>query len=532
MAKSCLVRTMRALSASVIFPVLGAQIGILVLPTEAPATSIGISGPAYALINNRTAQNQSQFFVYRDMDSGFNHGFPSGVYGNDQGAIHMDPGCVYSPSASTGCSTDPTVVDQTRGTVLQFTFDPLPGGDYVGMNFEEPQNWDPTKPGVGYNLTGATQLVFDAISPTGGISVQFSVNGVTVPYVTPQQVPGPFVTIPQQWTSYSIDLSSLELPPGSLTDVHLLFGIGTNSTYAPNGGTVLLDNIQFQPAPTSQTTVLGFPLASQVFGILHTSNALPGSIPIPPDQIDSNLSTIYESSLSVLSLLGRGQTQDLSSARLIADSLVYALGHDNQGDLLPPALDGSTGLHNGMFNGDLALFNSQGANAGQQGQVRLAGFTAPGLCPTTGFCLLLDGATGGNNAFAILALVAAYARFQDEKYLNAAVTIGNWVYGNLLDASGTGYGGYFVGYPDQGLPKILQTGKSTENNADIFTAFTALANIENGLGNTSAASLWTGRADIAGDFVMQMFDQPTGHFFAGTVPPRPAGWSRNLPNRE
>ncbi len=38
--------------------------------------------------------------------------------------------------------------------------------------------------------------------------------------------------------------------------------------------------------------------------------------------------------------------------------------------------------------------------------------------------------------------------------------------------------------------KILQTGKSTENNADIFAAFTALADTENAL----VKHCWLGRS--------------------------------------
>jgi hypothetical protein len=323
-------------------------------------------------------------------------------------------------------------------------------------------------------------------------------------------------SIPSQWTTITIPLSSFGLT--SLTGVHLLFGIASNNVNAPRGGTVLLDNIHFLPVPESETTARSLPLANQVFGIEHVQNALPGNIPIPPDQISSNLATLYESSLAIIALINRGQSQDLTSAKLIADTLVYALGHDNPGDPLP-APDGTAGLHNGTYAGDIALFNSQGPEGGQQGQTRLAGFTASVLCPQTGFCLELDGATGGNNAFAMLGLLAAYKQFQSPSYLNAARLIGNWIYANLLDSSGTGYGGYFAGYPDQGLPKILETSKSTENNADIFAAFTALASVENAAGNTSAATLWTTYANVAGDFVMQMYDSGTGHFFAGTVPP-------------
>lgn len=285
------------------------------------AMAQNISGPAYTLLNWRTSLNQSQFYVYEDDDSPFNHGFPSGLFGSTAAAmakLHTNPSCVYSATSPNGCSTDPTAMDQTRGTVFQVMFDPLVSGDFVGLNFEEPQNWGVLQTGIGYNLTGATQpqLIFDAISLTGGIQVQFSFNGAALAYQP----------IPQQWTTITIPLSSFGT---SLTGVHLLFGIASNDANAPNGGTVLLDNIRFTPVPTSETTALGLPLANQVFGIEHVANALAGNIPIPPDQVNSDLATLYESSLAIIALIDRGQAQDLTNAQLIADALVYALGHDN-----------------------------------------------------------------------------------------------------------------------------------------------------------------------------------------------------------
>src|SRR5208337_1557987 len=86
------------------------------------------------------------------------------------------------------------------------------------------------------------------------------------------------------------------------------------------------------------------------------------------------------------------------------------------------------------------------------------------------------------------------------------------------DTSGSGYGGYFDGYPDEGAPKQLITGKSTENNADIAAAFMMLAQTEQKLGNTAESDQWAQGADVAGDFVMQMFDASAGRFDAGTVP--------------
>ena len=76
------------------------------------------------------------------------------------------------------------------------------------------------------------------------------------------------------------------------------------------------------------------------------------------------------------------------------------------------------------------MLNGQSTGA-LAGNVRLAGFSSS--TSPTGYCLVLDGATGGNNAFAILALVAAYRQFGNVTYLNDALEIANWIVGNLQD---------------------------------------------------------------------------------------------------
>ena len=63
------------------------------------------------------------------------------------------------------------VLDRLRGNVMRIVFDPLASGEYAGVNFEEPENWGSLRTGVGYDLTGVTQLVASVRSPTpGGIS--------------------------------------------------------------------------------------------------------------------------------------------------------------------------------------------------------------------------------------------------------------------------------------------------------------------------------------------------------------------------
>ncbi len=495
------------------------------LRLSASAASGPNSADAYKTLSATTTANASSFYVYLDQDSGFNHGFPSGFFASppaNLSTIHVDTGCVDDLQASNGCSTSSAILDQKLGTVFRVSFDPQSLGNFAGVNIEEPQNYgsllgakQPT--GIAYDLTGATEVVFDVRSPDAA-GFQFGVGGCTAP----------FMKLGHNWRQITLPLRSLKQPfggtstcPPDIEQIHILFSVGTDGVHAPNGATVLLNDIQFLPVPKNRASAIGFPLANQTFGVVPLEIAAAGLFPFPPDQVLRNLTTTYESSIALLALIARGDKQDLADATSIANGMDYALHNENAGDPIPAAPDTSTGLHNGYENGDLPLFNNQSPpEMGQAGNSRLAGFTATQQCPTTGFCLVLDGATGGNNAFAILALLAAFEQSHADSYLNDAREIGNWFVQNLTDTTGTGYGGYYFGYPDMGVPrpKPLMVNKSIENNADIFAAFTALAAVETQLGNTAAAGSWTIDANVAGDFVMQMYDSINGRFNVGTVP--------------
>src|SRR5271165_991827 len=432
---------------------------VAVLVASMPATGQTISSPAYTLVNQRTAAVQSAFYVYQDADAGYNHGFASGFFASsgNLGTIHLDIACIDDPgdpNAVHGCAPQgSTILDRSRGTVMRITFDPQTFGNFAGVNTEEPEDWGVLQTGTGYDLRGAANVVFDVRSPDGA-TVQFGVGGCNTA----------FMMIPSTWTTLTVPLNSLSCTP-DLSNVHILFAIAANNQHTANGGTVLLDNIQFTPVPARQQASLGFPVANQTFGVIPLQTGDLGRVPIPADQILRNPAPIYESSLGELLLLGRGTAPDIASALLIADTLDYALHHENHGDPLPLAPDGSAALHNAYENGDISFLNDQAPpKIGKAGDVRLSGFTAgTGLCGPSGFCLVLDGATGGNNAFAILALLAAYRQFGDMRFLDDARTIGDWIVGNLTDTTGTGYGGYYLGYPDQGqMPKTLIMGKSVE----------------------------------------------------------------------
>jgi len=502
---------------------------VVSLSGKGSALVTGATPSAYQLLNDRVTANQTAFYVYQDADSGFNHGFPSGLFGSiDPKTISINTRCVDDATSSTGCASDGTRLDSTRRTVFSIAFPALSSDDFAGLNFEEPEDWEASgmPPSKGYDLTPASAVQFDARSPNGAV-VQFGIGGCVTD----------FVKLSPTWTTMRIPIDLLFSPPDStvscppdITNMHRLFSVRANGVESSDGVTVLLDKIQFIPTPGRSSQgqeTLSLPLSTQTFGVEAQTS------PIPPDQLNRNAATIYESALTVLALLHRGQVAngDVKNALEIADAFDYALYHDNHEKFIsvtPGASNGcfagnpatQCGLHSGYESGDIALFNDQNRQpgAGMAGDVRLAGFNCNSSFPT-GYCLNLDRATGGDNAWAIMALLAAYQQSGNVKYLNDAIVIGNWIVANLLDQTGTDNGGYYVGYPDQGVPspKPLTLGKSVESNADIFAAFSLLAQIETGLGNTTVATEWTNRANFAGDYVMSMFDSANGRFYAGSL---------------
>ena len=202
--------------------------------------------------------NQAAFYVYKDQDSGFNHGFPSGFFASNADnlkTIHIDAGCIDNPvDVTTGCypSSATTALDTVRGTVLRLSFDAQTPGNFAGVNIEEPESWGVLSTNTsapqcgnpntcnGYDLTGATAVTFQVRSPNGA-QVQFGVGHCVTGFTQP---------IPTSWHTITLTLGPPDLNcVPDLTNVNILFAVQTSDFYAPNGATVLLDNVQFTPAP-------------------------------------------------------------------------------------------------------------------------------------------------------------------------------------------------------------------------------------------------------------------------------------------
>ena len=466
------------------------------------------SDGAYSVISDLASAPRRTFYAYQDADSGLSKGFLTGIFGPAD-KVQIDAGCIDDPTnRTTGCATSRAQLDCVRGTVLRVSWSPLASTESAGFNIEDPQNYTRGDRGAGYDLTGVTELVFDYRSPTG-IRVKFGLGSAETDFYT--------IPASTDWKELRIDLTKLKSPP-PLREVHILFRVVTDGNNWNTAGTLLLDNIRLEPAPSRQDAAPGLPRSYKTCGVIPAREPLTGRVRVPPDQVNRNPAAIADASLAVQALLRRATVEDLRNARAIADGLVYALNHENNGAPLPRPADNSPGWHSAYVE-DVALNNNQLApSTARAGDSRLAGFSSGrNVCGTSGFCLVLDGATGGNNAQAILALVAAWRQFRTASYLDAARRAANWIHGLLFDDDLNSYGGYFQGVTDGGGFRTRFKSKRTVDNALIAAAFEQLAQVETLLGNSDAAARWSQRSDNAGSFVVKMVNQNTGGLFAGTV---------------
>ncbi len=440
---------------------------------------------AVKLQKKRTEAGANSFYVYEDADAGFNHGFPSGVFGSsglDPNAVARKPACIESVVSITGCSSEDKSkdADATSGGIQ----DPFPAFAtpmFAGLEFQHPEpDIDGHTKEAPHDLAFAATITFEARSPDPSVCISWMFTG--------------------QKTETMVE----------------------------------------NPAP-SVTTVVSLPLSMQTFGVVPARD-----LPLTTNQINRNVATIYESSATLLALLQQqGVSSDqIADAQKIADALNYALYHDNQGDLISTAVwtsdssgsaDWQGSLHNAYMAGDIAISQVtqlpgqtqsvlvSGATALQPGEwiavyvtglgssdvasvswngnftagdIRIAGFSLSSSSCGQG-CIVLDGATGGNSCCAYTVVWGGYT-------LSVSGSI------NAVTVSPPGYGGFFVGFSDGGKPGSFREGKSTENNGDIFAAFTLVAPIESARGYTAAASQWQTSANLAGDYVKAILDESPG----------------------
>lgn len=204
---------------------------------------------------------------------------------------------------------------------------------------------------------------------------------------------------------------------------------------------------------------------------------------------DYTPSFVYDDALVVIAYAARGLPDDVRRARAIGDALLFLQAND------PVYDDGRTRA-------------SYEPAALREGRVEVAG----------------SGSFTGNQAWVGMALARLYDMTGEQKYLDGAVRVGEWIEDNAADTSRAPFG-YTGGQDAEGR---IYSFKSTEHNIDVTGFFTQLAQL-------TGDTVWSDRAAIAARFVAAM-QHPDGHLSTGThldgttvnldpIPEDPQTWS-------
>jgi hypothetical protein len=198
----------------------------------------------------------------------------------------------------------------------------------------------------------------------------------------------------------------------------------------------------------------------------------------------SGVAFTYDNAVAAIALIACGETQ---KAARIGDALLAAQDHDRY-------------WHDGR------LRNGYLAGAASDAPLKL-----PGWWDDKQNMWVEDqyqaGSDTGNQAWAMLALLALYRAGAGPQYLSGAVRIGAYVE-KAFDARGPG--GFNGGaFGDEPAP-AANTWKSTEHNTDLAAAFTQLA-------EATGEARWRDQARQASDFVGAMWNAAGTCFAVGTA---------------
>jgi len=485
-------RGTRLLAASVA----AVSIPSIVSPASAFAgsTHLGRAGSAFRFLNGMMDKYQLAFDVYTDVGAAGNHFLARGKMPNEAASVLMDEGWATMPYAGASCIRCDFTADAENWGGFYFM------NGLLGPDDREPvPNWADT-PNAGLDLRGASQVTFYARGELGGERVEFFVGGVgwgtddkgnstapNKPYPDsfPKMSTG-YRKLSKRWTRYTISLRKADLSS------YVLGGFGWVTNAVQNHGrsiTFYLDNIRWNKTRLNDPRFLA------------SYETIPSQDPF--DYVMRNVAFSYDNALALLAFLAGGTRDDTRRARLLADAFVYAFEHDRfyEGD--------DRRLRNGYSGGDLILFPGWTPN-GRVGTVRMPGFAAPG----TGKWLEDEfqvSTDTGNVAWPMIALLSAYQKLGDPRYLDTAKQLGAWVVNMCADyeRGAGGFTGGYRGWEKPVDPRRLMY-KSTEHNMDLYVAFKRLHDATGEPG-------WLEPTEQARQLVEAMWDPSEGKFWTGTL---------------
>jgi hypothetical protein len=188
-------------------------------PKEAPGAGIPSSGKRGVF---------KTFPIYTDEASPDNHYYPSGWMG-DYSDINFDAAYLDNPHGG------------TSSIRVKYSNRASQGARWAGVYWQNPPNNWGSRPG-GYDLTGASRLVFWARGEKGGEHIdEFKVGGITGEYSdTDVAGIGP-VKLTAAWKQYVIDLEGKDL-----SSIIGGFAWAANLDNNPEGFTMYLDDLRFE----------------------------------------------------------------------------------------------------------------------------------------------------------------------------------------------------------------------------------------------------------------------------------------------
>jgi len=368
---------------------------------------------------------------------------------------------------------------------------------------------------AGFDLSGAVALKFKARGERGGEVITFFMGGVgreengTVkqsctpdfPYPCPAPDSTPAIrrqiTLTTAWTEYTIDLAGKNLS-------HVLagFGWGASAAYNSNGAIFYLDDIRYELNDVRRAQRLNEPRFLRSYSTLGQPDITDSNKDDDIDLVLRNTAFVYDNALALLAFLADGGADSLRRARLIGDALVYAMQHDRFLN------DGR--LRSSYAAGDISL------PPGWRPNSRVGTVPMPGFYDETSqrFYETAEASTVdvGNNAWAMIALLALYQHTGNQCYLDSARRLGN-VIRAYRHNSGT-YQGFLGGTENiEALTPeapILRGYASAEHSIDIYAAFNAMFQI-------TGEPRWQADAEHARILVEKMWDNDNRCYWAGTV---------------
>ncbi len=183
-------------------------------------------------------------------------------------------------------------------------------------------------------------------------------------------------------------------------------------------------------------------------------------------------SFLYDDALIVMAYAARGLPDDVRRAKAIGDAMLFVQAND------PDYSDGRT----------RASYQPASLRDGKVEIGSPASFT-------------------GNQAWVGMALARLYDITAEQKYLDGALRLGEWIETNTADNEREPFG-YTGGQDADGNPFTF---KATEHNIDVTAFFTQLSQLTDD-------AVWAERAAVASRFVEAMQDESDGHLWTGTNP--------------